>query len=193
MKQLYRLLIFCTVFLLLALPYAAVAQEDETYSEGLNLIIHRNAPTEGLIGMRLLTEKEVSGDWRESQVSLLTSFWDASGQWHSVNTTFVVPEDADWLEVSDDLGWSGLDTQVWVPLETPICPEDGGDCTYLTEMVLAEFHIAGWASDPVEQIDGTFRRTAVFTGAVTIDGQSLSIDGTIGSNFSNLYSEEDWP
>ena len=212
MKHIYRYLVLCTIFFLLVLPYASVAQENESYSEGFGTAVWRGEYVP-LTFVEVRAVKHVNGDWRQSDVHLYSYFDDA---WpprirNYVDATFTVPEDADWLEVSDDLGWSGLDTQAWVTQRTATCSDiiaectsetevctdrSGGVCTMTTQTVLAEIHLAGWADYPVQDIETReyrYSRHAVFTGTVAIGDHSFSLNGALGENFGDHYSEEGWP
>ena len=193
MKHLYRFLILCSALLLLVLPHMVVAQEGEVYYEGFD-VGHHGGHNIGSYHANVHAVKHVNGDWRQSDVHL-DAGWGGDPPWqirYYVDTTFTVPEDADWLEVSEDLGWAGLDVEVWIPMEVRTCtPTILDECTSTTETVLASIHLSGFADRPATQEGGEYHRYAAFTGTVTIGNRTFN--GAWGYNFSDQYSEADWP
>lgn len=117
---------FLFVFVILCLvvavaPLAVIADEgvcnDVAYHEGIfvSASIHGGKISAGS-SLLIEARKTVDGDWRESVVHLRISQYN---EWEparnlDIDATFVVPIDPDWLEVSCDLGWGGLDTVVEV-------------------------------------------------------------------------------
>ncbi len=72
-----------------------------------------------------------------------------------------MPDDPDWISVSDDLGWAGIDTIV------PMLDRNSG------EMVDVEIHVYWWALLPTAAGDNEFvitSRPARVEGTITVHG-----------------------
>ncbi len=72
-----------------------------------------------------------------------------------------MPDDPDWISVSDDLGWAGIDTIV------PLLDRNSG------EMVDVEIHVYWWGLLPVDDADNVFvmsKRPARIEGTITVHG-----------------------
>lgn len=192
MKHLFRSLLLWSAVLLLILPGSLLAQGGESYTEGIDVVRlegHNLAATR----VEIHATKHVDGQSAQSEVHLVANF-GGDPLWkirYSVDSTFSVPLDPDWLEVSGDLGWAGLDAEVSVPVQvTTYVDLVGGSFTTSTIMTPVRIHISGLANQGVTQNGGEFRRNAIFTGTVTIGGRSFAYN-VYGYNFADQYIPEE--
>ncbi|MBK8023086.1 MAG: hypothetical protein IPK19_17090 [Chloroflexi bacterium] len=192
MKQFYPRLILLGLLCLLVFATGAAAQDTETYREGLyvNRLEGHNI---GATSVEINAVKQVEGSFRQSTVHITANFggeplWQVR---YALDATFTVPDDPDWLEVSDDLGWGGMDAEVQVPIQVTRCTDVvGGNCTTTTEMTLVRIHLSAWANQGVTQTNGEYRRPASFYGSVSIGSKTFPYNGAWGHNFADRYLQE---
>lgn len=157
--------------LLISAASLVVSAEADAYWEGV--YIARTAAADDVSPIadciRVCAEKSVDGSWRQTVVRFHYTGYDYNtGQYtHQINTTAVLYEDPDGLEVSEDLGWSGLEGQIVVFDQV-----DGRNH-------VVEFHISAPASQSAyseEVIAGryVFSRPARLDGYVLLDGRMLT-------------------
>ena len=162
MKRLFRVSLFALAIVALLLPISAATAEAPAYREGIQ--VHMNEgywPDQYVIDLRAV--KLVDGDYRHSTVEFHFDNNMRSGR-REIDTVFTVPIDADYLEVSEDLGWGGLDAVVWATMHTY---DASGAVT--ASRVRLEFHLQLYytAANSVYR-DGFFYRSADVRGTVKI-------------------------
>jgi|GEM_PF-1866860 len=184
--------------LIAIVPLTVVAQEggctDVAYHEGL-VFGGVGGNNIGLYRYEIWGRKTVDGDWAESQLHVFIS---GPTVWDPVNLELILgvrvddwvtlEGDPDWLEVSCDLGWAGLDTVVEVYDQT--------SDSYLP----LEIHVDLYGKTGNYDYDGSmyFVRDAKPYGTIDMPGFSYSIsyaDGPVppghiragGQNFSTQW------
>ncbi len=162
MKRLFRDSLFALAIVTLLLPFAAATAEAPAYREGIQ--VHMNEgyyPDQYVINLRAV--KLVDEDYRHSTVEFHFANNMRSGR-REIDTVFTVPLDADYLEVSEELGWGGLYAVVWATMYTY---DVSGAVT--TSRVRLEFHLELYytAANSVYR-DGLFYRSADVRGMVKI-------------------------
>ena len=187
MKSLFRMLLFFTALVVLAFPVYA----QESHVEGIDVVRiagHNIAATR----VDIHATKQIESWGNTSEVHLVANFggdplWKVR---YAVDTIFTVPLDPDFLEVSGDLGWGGLDVDTTVPVEVTTCEDIvGGNCTTSSSKIPVSIHISGLADQSVTQTNGLYQRRAVFTGTVTIGSRSFDYN-LWGYNFADQFSED---
>jgi hypothetical protein len=117
--------------------------------------------------------KQDDGTSRHTRVRV---FYEADGDCgftSRIDTTIALPDDPDELEVSNDLGWGGLNgmAQVQILIRT-YAETNAGPCDY-TETFLTvpvEFHLNLLANQPAHDNGTHHTRTADISGTVQIAG-----------------------
>lgn len=175
MKRLSHRLVLLLVIVLAALPISAAFAEESVSVEGIYVSLNRGF-TIGNVQIQLNAVKTVDGDNRESEVHFM---YQSFG--YSVDATFIVPIDADYLEVSDDLGWGGLDTLVWVTRTNNLTGEQ--------DEVPLEIHLDLYAT---QRISSSPTRSADVRGTITLGGDSIDFsrpndpaNNELGYNFAS--------
>jgi hypothetical protein len=179
MKRLSYGLLFILLVTLAALPAAAQAPAGR---EGVHVELSRGF-TIGNIQVQLHAVKLVDGAYRQSEVHFVYNSFV-----YSVDETFVVPIDADYLEVSRDLGWGGLDATVWVTRTNNQTGEQ--------EEVPLVLNLDLYATQRRSSYDGTyFSRAADVRGTITLAGNVIDFSWPLGpANSESGYNFSDqWP
>jgi hypothetical protein len=176
MKRRWMLLIVLLTALF-AMP-ADVEADSDAYTEGISFFFaeleHHNIQIEAT--------KTVDGDWRQTTVMI-----SSTGGYYFSETT-VLYEDPDGLDVSDDLGWGGLEGQ--------ITAYDRRGRRYH----VLEFHVWQYATESgylYNEGMGYFRRNARVQGYVLMDGQmwwDFSMPLIYPTSVTRAYNFSDqWP
>lgn len=186
------LLLGVLILLALALPVVVVA-EPYAYAEGIHVAF--NEGHHQSIDAEIHATKWVEGNWRQSEIHIRYDYAFYDGERH-IDQTVILDGDPDWLEVSEDLGWGGLDGIVWVQQRRIDCQfnDSGGrDCgAEYVQTVPVEIHLALWADRPFTYSDGYFVRPSMVNGTVKIDDRLIvmSVHQGIfasGYNFTDQY------
>ncbi len=168
MKRLFGVLLLAFVTVALLLPISATTAEAPAYREGIAVRL-RDGWSWHVYHIDLHATKLVDEDYRSSTVELNFSGPVTRGYGRrDITAVFTVPIDPDYLEVSEDLGWGGLDAVVWVEQRTrwfdPARPPE-------TRMVPVEIHLDLYHTARSSFYrDGFFYRQADVRGTITIDG-----------------------
>jgi hypothetical protein len=178
--------------LVLVLGVSVVSAED-AYEEGIHLTFvethHMSTHAE------IHAVKHVDGNWRQTEIYFRYTYAYVDGTRY-IEGTVVLDGDPDWLEVSDDLGWGGLDGTVMMQQRRKVCGFPSGSYVCgpeIVEMVPVTFHIAQFANAGTDEAGGYFTRPATISGTVTIGSNRvhrLEIGYgllTRGYNFSDQY------
>lgn len=180
---------FLTVFgvlaclLLLAAP-SFVQAEAYAYSEGIHFF---NARGYTIAHQEITVDatKMVEGSWRQTWVHV-TFHGPGANPWY-INQTVLLLGDPDGLEVSEDLGWGGLQGRVYVYEQTQ------------RRWHRLDFRISQFARTPhYFEIPGTwyFAREAYLDGYILMDG-AMWIDFRWPQSSANVeyaYNFSDqWP
>jgi hypothetical protein len=159
------------VILLIVGASLVVSAEADAYWEGVYIGRTTAASDDNPIAdvIRVCAEKSVDGDWRQTVVRFYYTAYDYNtGQYtRQISTTAVLYEDPDGLEVSDDLGWGGLDGQIVVFDQV-----DG-------QNHIVQFHMTTPASQraysaATSAVGRVFSRPAYLEGYILLDGELLS-------------------
>lgn len=193
MKSLLRIGFFVVALVVLALPVSALPALQHGHFEGIE-VIRTEGHNVAFTRVEIYASKHISTYGNSSSVRLVAEF-GGNPAWqvrYSIDTTFSVPLDADYLEVSDDLGWGGLDAEVVVPVQVLTCTDTvGGNCTTSMSTVPVTIHLYGLADQPVVHSSRlVFERRATFTGTVTIGSRAFAYNGVWGRNYADQYIEE---
>lgn len=138
-------------FLVLAAPFV-VRAEEQAYAEGMYFETHTAGPNHSEV-LQVTATKYVDGKWRQT---LVHYYYRACfrNQCSTTDATGILYEDPDGLDVSEDLGWGGLEGQITLP--------DGR---------IVQFNVAQFASESAYWEDGGyFNRNASLDGFITVDG-----------------------
>ena len=171
------------IFFLLAAPMIVTA-EEEAYAEGIHFEKRIGGPQGGHYAIVTAT-KRVDGTWRETMVEF--RFWSGTkwGATHDIEAAAVLVEDPDGLDVSEDLGWGGLEGQIAV--------FDRADGQYHT----IEFHVTQPANEGTYWEDPAtwyFMRSANVEGYILLDGNLLTdLDTTSGVTETAYNFSDQWP
>ncbi len=183
LKRLGLALGLLAIFFLLAAPMLVTAQE-EAYAEGIHFEKRVGGPTGGHYAI-LTATKSVDGEWRETIVEF--RFYSAT-KWrvyHNIDAVAVLGEDPDGLDVSEDLGWGGLEGQI-----TVFDQVDGQDH-------IVEFHVTQPANELSYWEDPDtwyFMRSANVEGYILLDGNVLTnLDVTSGVTEIAYNFSDQWP
>ena len=193
MKSLLRIVLFGVALLLLAFPVAALPALQHSHFEGIE-VVRTEGHNVAFTRVEIYASKHFTNFGNVSTVWLVAEF-GGDPAWkvrYSIDTTFSVPLDADYLEVTDDLGWGGLDAEVVVPVQVLTCTDTvGGNCTTSMSTTPVTIHLYGFADQEVVHSSRLmFERRAVFTGTVTIGSRTFPYNGVWGRNYADQYTEE---
>jgi hypothetical protein len=170
MKRLLLTLLFGLCFALLVVPVSA----QDGYQEGLE-VSEGYGSSFGGGGLTLRATKVIEGNNVYTEVRLFrwSQIWGCETV--HVDTVVRLPGDPDWLEVSNDLGWGGLDGAVWVQRRTRTY-HSYFPCTYTetAETVPVEIHLnvvarSGYAFDGTNYI-----RRGDVQGTVTLGNDAFT-------------------
>ena len=193
MKRLFRVSLFAFAIVALLLPISAATAEAPAYYEGITLHLG-DGWSWHWYDINLRATKLVDGDYRSSTVELNFSGPVTRGYGRmEINAVFTVPIDPDYLEVSEDLGWGGLDAVVWVEQRTrwfdPARPPE-------TSMVPVEIHLElYYLAHNSFYRDGFFYRQADVRGTLTIDGRQygFALPNEYFRTESGYNFSDQWP
>ncbi|MCL4251954.1 MAG: hypothetical protein KJ065_27630 [Anaerolineae bacterium] len=183
LKRLGLALGLLAIFFLLAAPMIVTAQE-EAYAEGIYFSTFFGPPSaSSQIGFSLRATKQVDGDW--SQTTIIISMGGHRVRYRTY--TGVLDGDPDGLEVSEDLGWGGLDGQAMLV-------DSGTGIAYLFE-----FHLQSVASESAYTENPTnwyFERPSVVEGVILVDGvvtYQFPVGGTYAHAVYGINFSDQWP
>lgn len=159
-----------TLVVLMLVPLVVTAADD-FYNEGMYVYLRRGH-TIAYTALDLNAVKEVRGD---SKVSVVYIDYNGPGAGLNrvvINEQVTLPGDPDWLEVSNDLGWAGLDRTVWMTDQTS------------GQKVQVRIHLDLYANSATFSDNAAFFRRADVQGWVRIGGRTIAFDmPNGGANF----------
>ena len=170
MTRVFRGLVLLGVLMVLALalPLVVVA-EPYAYAEGIHVAF--NEGHHQSIDAEIHATKWVEGNWRQSEIHIRFDYAYVDGERH-IDQTVTLAGDSDWLEVSKDLGWGGLDGIVWVQQRRIDCwfNQSGSRVcgAEYVETVPVEIHLSLWANRRFTYSNGYFVRPSMVKGSVKI-------------------------
>jgi hypothetical protein len=164
-------IILVTLVLLMLLPLTVSAVADDRYNEGFYIYLRRGT-NEAYTALDLNAVKEVRGSTSTSILYINYDGPGAGGTRVRIVEQITLPGDPDWLEVSADLGWAGLDRTVWMTNQTTGQP------------VRVRIHVDLYATSPTYSDNAAYFRRADVQGWVRIDGRTIGFDmPNAGANF----------
>ncbi|MCA9908748.1 MAG: hypothetical protein KC519_08875 [Anaerolineae bacterium] len=170
--------------ILLVLTASTVVNAQEAYSEGVYFLNTTGGPNHAE-RLEVTAVKTVDGDWRETVVHFYAHANFRQYAVSHIDTTAVLGEDPDGLEVSDDLGWGGLEGQITVYDEVT------------SQYHVIEFHVSMPASESSYWEDPNswyFNRTANLEGYILIDGEVFRDFSRTWMTTETAYNFSDqWP
>jgi hypothetical protein len=159
MSRSYNGFVMFGLCLLLLTPSIVSTGRARAFVEGLHV-------TSGELQHNSLTIvidaiKRVDGTRRQSEVHIVYRYAFVDGR-REFDATVVLDGDPDQLEVSRDLGWSGLDATINVQWRRVDCVEAPvRSCSpEIVESVPVELHLSLFATEPYRQEGGLFKRNA---------------------------------
>jgi hypothetical protein len=156
-RRLTLLLVFVLLGTVVVLPASAQATQT-TYREGISVHQSSVSRVSNPPHINLTATKHVNGGNAYTEVRLDVFY--GGGPYKTINTTVRLPGDPDELEVSNDLGWGGLNGTVWVQQSTQTCQDYyhmSGCAITSVETVAVDIHLAVYGSGNA-QFDGTYYR-----------------------------------
>ena len=194
MTRVFRGLVLLGVLMLLALalPVVVVA-EPYAFAEGIHVQFYESHHQS--INAEIHATKWVEGNWRQSEIHIRYDYAYVDGERH-IDQTVILGGDPDWLEVSEDLGWGGLDGIVWVQQRRIDCWFNSSGNRVCgreyVQTVPVEIHLALWANRRYSYSNGYFVRPAEVRGTVKIGTQLIRMSMQYGIfasgyNFTDQY------
>jgi len=146
--------------IIFALSASLVVSAQDAYSEGIYFENVSAGPNHSE-RLTVTATKSVDGDWRQTLVHFVYRANERTHLIHLIDTTAVLAEDPDGLEVSDDLGWGGLEGEITI-----------------FDQVDQRFHVVEFhVSQPFAELSywedpnsWSFMRSAYLDGTILIDG-----------------------
>jgi hypothetical protein len=162
MKQVAKLILSVSALLLFLTTAgtSAVRAEPSDYTEGISFSLRRGSGI-AFFTLRVSASKVVQNGSAVSQVYINYYGPGTSPSRVLINETVTLPGDPDLLEVSEDLGWGGLNNQVWVTDQTT------------GAKIRVRFNLNLFALSPQQSEDTVFFRNADVRGTVRIGGTAI--------------------
>jgi hypothetical protein len=168
----------------LVLSIAAVSYANDAYSEGVYFLNRTFGPNHSE-RIEVTAVKNVDGGWRETVVHFYCHEGFRNQTTRHIDTTAVLAEDPDGLDVSEDLGWGGLEGQITVYDEVS------------GQYHVVEFHVSMPASETSYWEDPNswyFNRNASLEGYILLDGVVFrDFSRTWNSSETTYNFSDQWP